>query len=228
MRRYVEHVLALLPFEPEVHAKLGGPACTYVGHPLIEDVAELRPNEEEARRRLGDRPVLLVVPGSRGARSHAACCRSSAKPFSACMRAEFHSKSSFPHCRIWRNGFAKPSPTGRCRPRIAIEPADKQAAFRLARAALVKSGTVTLELALAGVPMVAAYKVTLFEELVARATINVHSVILANLVIGENVVPEFLQRDCTPQKLADALVPLLGDSVERRTQLEGFARLDAV
>ena len=71
--------------------------------------------------------------------------------------------------------------------RIVTEQADKQAAFRVARAALAKSGTVTLELALSGVPMVAAYKVSAFDAFLIRRIINVPSVILANLVIGENV-----------------------------------------
>ena len=102
------------------------------------------------------------------------------------------------------------------RPRIVVDPRDKQAAFRVARAALAKSGTVTLELALAGVPMVTAYKVSLIEEVVARIAIQVPSAILPNLILEENVVPEFLQRDCTPQKLAAALVPLLSDSPQRR------------
>ena len=66
MRRYVDHVLALLPFEPEAHRRLGGPPCTYVGHPLAEVVATLRPDAEEAARRAAAPPVLLVLPGSRG------------------------------------------------------------------------------------------------------------------------------------------------------------------
>ena len=114
------------------------------------------------------------------------------------------------------------------RPRVVVDPAEKWAAFRIARAALAKSGTVTLELAVSGVPMVTAYKVSLFDEIVARIAIKVPSVILANLVIGENVVPELLQRDCTPESLADALAPLLADSPERRRQLEAFARLDTI
>ena len=65
MRAYVDHVLALLPFEPEVHERLGGPPCSYVGHPLIEELSELRPNADEAERRQAEPPVLLVLPGSR-------------------------------------------------------------------------------------------------------------------------------------------------------------------
>ncbi len=116
------------------------------------------------------------------------------------------------------------------KPRIVVEPAEKWSAFRTARAALAASGTVTLELALAGVPTVAAYRVSLIEELVARLMRlpDISTIILANLVIGENVVPEFLQRDCTPEKLAAALVPLVSDSVERRRQIEAFGRLDTI
>ena len=65
MRAYVDHVLALLPFEPAALRRLDGPACTFVGHPLSERAAQLRPNAEEARRRLADPPLLLVLPGSR-------------------------------------------------------------------------------------------------------------------------------------------------------------------
>src|SRR4029077_3006004 len=66
MKSYVDHVLALLPFEPKVMRELGGPPCTYVGHPLIEQLDDLRPDAEEARRRRSDPPLLLVLPGSRG------------------------------------------------------------------------------------------------------------------------------------------------------------------
>src|SRR5205823_5961985 len=65
MLGYVDHVLGLLPFEPEEYRKLGGPPCSYVGHPLIEQLPSLRPNAEEQKRRDGEPPVLLVLPGSR-------------------------------------------------------------------------------------------------------------------------------------------------------------------
>ena len=114
---------------------------------------------------------------------------------------------TLPHLAVWR---ARGVAGWAVKPRIVVEPAEKWAAFRSARAALAASGTVTLELALAGVPTVAAYRVSLIEEIIAAArpaTSELPSVILANLVIGENVVPELLQRDCTPERLADALVP---------------------
>ncbi len=65
MRRYVDHVLGLLPFEPEIYRRLHGPPCSYVGHPLIEQIGLLRPGSDEQKRRDQAPPVLLVLPGSR-------------------------------------------------------------------------------------------------------------------------------------------------------------------
>jgi lipid-A-disaccharide synthase len=113
-------------------------------------------------------------------------------------------------------------------PRIVVGEQEKRAAFRIAAAALAKSGTVTLELALARVPMVTAYSTGALEAWIVRRTITVTSVILANLVIGENVVPEFLQENCTADQLASALAEVLSDSPMRRRQIEAFARLDGI
>ena len=113
-------------------------------------------------------------------------------------------------------------------PKIVLGEQEKRAAFRIAHAALAKSGTVTLELALAGVPMVTAYRTGAVEAWIMLKAINVKSVILANLVVGENVVPEFLQQDCTPEKLSRALRDVLADSPLRKRQLEAFAGIDKI
>jgi lipid-A-disaccharide synthase len=110
--------------------------------------------------------------------------------------------------------------------RIITGEAAKLAAFRRARAALAASGTVSLELALAGVPMVIAYKVSKLEEQL-KYVIRASSIVLPNLVLGENVVPEFLQADAGPARLATALAPLLEDGPARAAQLAGLARVDA-
>ncbi len=227
MRAYVDHVLALLPFEPAALQRLGGPPCTYVGHPLIEQVGRLRPNEAEAGRRLADPPLLLVLPGSRSGEIHRLAPVFGAAVGKVVARVDEPdivipavprlADAVRAAVRSW------PAPV-----RVVTDPADKYAAYRAARAALVKSGTSTLELALAGVPMVAAYKVSWIEELVARRMITLPTVILANLVLGEQLVPEFLQRDCTAENLAAALLPLMGDTPERRRQIAAFAKLDGI
>ena len=230
MRGYVDCVLAILPFEPAAHVRLGGPPCIYVGHPLIERVAELRPDADEAQRRRAEPPLVLVLPGSRSGEIRRligifgeAIARMAARvgPIEVVLPTMPHLAS-----RV-REAVAGWAVT----PRIVVEPAAKWAAFRTARAALAASGTVTLELALAGVPTVAAYWLPLFEELALRIMGfqgTLHSVILANLVLGENDIPEFLQRNCTPERLADALVPLLSDTPQRRRQVEAFGRLDGI
>lgn len=226
MRPYVDRVLALLPFEPAAMQRLGGPPTTYVGHPLGEQAARLRPSAEEARRRAAEPALLLVLPGSRAAeiRRVAGIFGDAIGIMSRNMRLDVVVPAVPRLADMVRAAVASwPVPA-----RVVTDAVEKEAAFRNARAALTKSGTSTLELAVAGIPMVAAYKVPLIEEAIARLLITVPSVILANLVLEARVVPEFLQRDCTPERLAAALTPLLRDTPERQRQLEAFARLDAL
>jgi lipid-A-disaccharide synthase len=227
MRAYVNHVLALLPFEPAAMQRLQGPPTSFVGHPLGEQVALLRPNAEETRRRLSSPPLLLVLPGSRAGeikRMAAVFGETVARvadqvgPLEVVVPAVPRLAETV---RAAVAGWRVPA-------RVVTEPSEKHAAFRAARAALTKSGTSTLELAVAGVPMAAAYKVPFIEEMIARLLITAPSAILANLVLGENVVPEFLQRDCTAEKLCSALLPLLADTAQRRHQIDAFARLDGL
>lgn len=227
MRRYVDHVLALLPFEPQALQELGGPPSTYVGHPLIERLGELRPSGPEAQRRLSDPPIVLALPGSRGSElRRLSAIFGQALDTLAAGRAPF--EIVIPTLPPLKDQVTAAIADWPLNPRIVVDPADRLAAFRTARAALTKSGTVTLELALAGIPMVAAYKVSRFDESVMRLVLRLPSAILVNLILGENVVPEYLQRVCTPPNLAAALAPLLTDTPERRRQLAAFARLDAV
>jgi lipid-A-disaccharide synthase len=231
MRAYVDHVLAILPFEPQVYARLGGPPCTYVGHPLGEQVAELRPSEADARRRFTDPPLVLVLPGSRSSEA-----RRLIAPFAGAMRLAQERYGALelvmPTVPALHARLREATADWPVRPRIVVEPGEKRAAFREARAALAASGTVTLELALAGVPTVGAYRIGAIEMALARAVVRlqtvVDSVILANLVLGEKIIPEFLQGDCTAPALANALVPLLADTPERRRQVDAFARLDEI
>ncbi len=227
MRTYIDLVLALLPFEPKVMGELGGPPCSYVGHPLIEQLDELRPNELEKRLRMAGPPLLLVMPGSRSGE-----IRRLAPVFGAAVgrvAKQFGDiEAVVPAVPRLADMVRTAVASWRVPTRVMTDAGEKNEAFRTARAALTKSGTSTLELALAGVPMVAAYKVSVIEELAARLLVNVPSAILANLTLGENVVPEYIQRDCTAVRLASAVLPLLADTPERRRQIDAFARLDAI
>jgi lipid-A-disaccharide synthase len=225
MRRYVNHLLALLPFEPQVHAELGGPPCSYVGHPLVQQVATLRPNAEERVRRDSEPPVLLILPGSRRGeiRHHMTVLGETL----AQLRAQGVSfEPVIPTLPHLADLVREKSTNWPVAPRVAIGDAERLSATRIARAALTKSGTSTLELALAGVPMAAFYRVSRWEAAIARRVIRVPTVILANLVIGDNIVPEFLQEDCTAAQLAPVVAELLQSGPARQRQLDAFAKLD--
>ncbi|THD46175.1 MAG: lipid-A-disaccharide synthase [Bradyrhizobium sp.] len=226
MRAYVDCVLALLPFEPAAHARLGGPPCVYVGHPLIERIGELRPDEAEARRRVADPPLVLVLPGSRRSvvarmtpdfGAAVAIAERIAGPFELILPTLPHVEADV---RALAAQWAHP-------PRIVVGEAEKFAGFRGARAALAASGTVTLELALAGVPMVGAYKVSSLEAQLRHIVTLPFSILLPNLVLGERAIPEFLQGDCTPDALGAALADLIRDGPVRERQLAALADLDA-
>jgi lipid-A-disaccharide synthase len=227
MRRYVDHVLALLPFEPQAHQQLGGPPCTYVGHPLTEIASDLRPNASERARRSATPPVLLVLPGSRSSEiaRHLDLLGAAVQLVDArCGPLELVLPTVPSVLDKVKEGTAQWA----IQPRIVIETGDKWRAFRGARAALAVSGTVTLELALAGVPSVVVYRVSLLEEVIGRMLLRGSTIVLANLVLGQNAMPELLQRAATAERLAAAVTPLLGATPERARQVDAFARLDSI
>jgi len=225
MSAYVDQILAILPFEPAVHRDLGGPPCTFVGHPLLERLDELRPEPGE-RIPLGEArtPVLLILPGSR--RSE---IRRLMAPFGetlALVRDRFGPVEAILPAvpslaeEIYERVADWPVP-----PRIVVGEKAKLAAFHRAHAALAASGTVTLELALSGVPTVVAYRVDPLVKPV-KPLIRVKSIVLANLIVEANVVPEFIDRESSPERLCGALMPLLEESRERARQLNAFARIE--
>jgi lipid-A-disaccharide synthase len=223
MRSYVDCVLALLPFEPDAYRRLNGPRCVYVGHPLIERLGELRPNAGEARTASAP-PLIVVLPGSRRSEvtrlmgdfgGALAALRQSVGPFSLVL-------PTLPHIEREVRALAARWPEP---PTITLGEEAKYAAFRAAHASLAASGTATLELALAGVPMVGAYKVSLVEEQL-KYLIKVPSILLPNLILGERAIPEKLQKECAPATLSAALMEIVRDGPARSRQLEALKRLD--
>ncbi len=228
MRAYVDHVLALLPFEPDAHARLGGPPCTYVGHPLIERmgwIAALDTGPLAKRLALAaDTELVVVLPGSRASEvarlmqpfgEALAKLRDEGRRFEVVIPVVEAQRNLIERCLT---GWPK-------KPLLVTGEEDKFRAFKLARAALAASGTVTLELALAGTPMVVAYKVGAPTAAIVRGLITAPSVVLTNLVLDERAVPELLQEDCTPGNIASALALLLDEGTARSRQLAALARV---
>jgi lipid-A-disaccharide synthase len=223
MRTYIDHVLALLPFEPAAYRRLHGPDCTYVGHPLVDAIAALPPNSEEQRRGDSAAPILLVMPGSRDSEiKRLMPLFGSAVALLNGVGAIEVIVPTLPHLESLVRSEAQKWPA---KPRIVTDMAEKYAAMRHARAALVASGTATLELALIGVPMVVAYRVSLIEEVVARLMLRVKNIALPNLIVGRSIVPECLQRGCTAKSLSEALMPVLAGGTQREAQITGLAEV---
>lgn len=225
MAEYLDHVLALLPFEPEFYADKGGPACTFVGHPVLQRVQTGGGAAFRARHNIpAEAPVLALLPGSRPNEvkrlidifletAHRLRAR---LPGLVVVLPTVPNVARLVHGRI----------AGASLPLIVVEDeAEKFAAFDAADAALAASGTVSLELGLARVPTVIGYRIDWLTAAIVRGLLNVSSIVLANLVLGRNVVPEFLQGRCTPGNLADALEPLMTDTAQRRETLAALAEI---
>ncbi len=230
MRRYVDHVLALWPFEPEVHERLGGPACSFVGHPLIERhpwIVALDPQPLAARLGLApDTPLIVVLPGSRTSEV-SRLMRPFGETLGELERRGHRFETIIPVVPWVRAIVERELPRWPVRPHLIEGEEDKLRAFKLATVALAASGTVTLELALVGTPTVVAYKVDRLVGSIVKRLIRAPSVVLPNLVLGEAVFPEFIQEACTPANLAEALAPLVADGPERARQVAALARMPA-
>ena len=214
LSRDAESIALILPFEAAHYPKRSdgrGARIEFVGHPLLED--DSRPDPAGLAAQLGIAPgtvVLALLPGSRHQelRHHAQLYRESAHELQsripglavvvgrvASLSASAYEGLPFPHAH------------------------DTASLMALATAGLVKSGTCTLEAALAGMPFAVAYVAHPATFALARRLVRVPHLALANLVAGRRVVPEFLQREATPEALADALEPLLDPSSAVRGQM---------
>jgi lipid-A-disaccharide synthase len=223
--RRVNHIMALLPFEASFFAKYDIPS-TYVGHPAIETGVD-RGDGPAFRARHGlpaDATVLCVLPGSRNGEVR--------RLIPVYGEALLALKAAYPDLRIVIPVAHAAAETVRAMTQawpfqvVFAEMQERFDAFAASDAALAKSGTVTLELALAKVPMVVAYKVSAATAfLVRRMGVSVDHASLVNLLAGRLVVPEFIQEECTAPKLAKAVAEILGSEDVRERQLQGFGEV---
>lgn len=223
LKKRVDHIMALLPFEVPFFAQYGIP-CTYVGHPAIDAGVE-RGDGPAFRARHGlspDAPVLCVLPGSRAGE-----VRRMLPVFGDALMLL---KKKYPDLRIVIPVVDSATEIVRDITRdwplpvvLVSDMAERFDAFAAANAALAKSGTVTLELALAGVPMVVAYRVSAATAfLVRRMGVSVEHASLVNLLAGRQAVPECLQEDCTGPKIAEAVIDILSSKQVRESQRKAF------
>lgn len=221
--RLVDHVMCLLPFEPPYFER-AGVAATFVGHSILESGAD-QGDGKAFRERHGigaDEKVLLALPGSRMSEISrlidifgetirrttdiAGACRV-VIPTLPGIAGEIRLRTS-----DWDNTL------------IVDDTSQKYDAFAAADAALAASGTVSLELAMAGVPSLIAYRLSPLTAFIARRLIRVKYASIINLILDKPAIPEFLQENCTPEALTPALANLIRSGGAARQQSDDIAR----
>lgn len=213
MAKVVDHVLALLPFEPPL-MQAAGMSCDFVGHPVVSETRAAESEVANLRAIHGlDQPWLLALPGSRrGEVSRIApvigetLARLPAMPV------------ILPTVRGVADLVADLSKDWPVKPLILTDGAEKRAAFAGARAALAASGTVSLELAANRVPMVIGYDMNWLTRWLIGRMLKVDTVTLVNLVSETREVPEFLGPRCRPDLIAPALAGIIADGPVRQAQ----------
>jgi lipid-A-disaccharide synthase len=223
--KYLTHLLTLLPFEPAYFEKEGLP-CSFVGHPAIEGLAG-KGDAAAFRARHGlapGHPVLIMLPGSRAGEIDRLLpvfvealtrLKRGRQPFTVAVPVPDYLRD-----RV----SAGMSGTG-LETILLTGDAEKFDAFAAAGLALAKSGTVTLELALSGVPAVIAYRVHPVSHFIARRLAVGKYVGLPNVILDRPLMPELLQNDCTPGRLATEMSRLLDDPAARQVQLAGCRKI---
>ncbi len=228
MRAYIDEVLGLLPFEPQAYRDLRGPPCTYVGHPLIEALDRLRghaPPKREAGPNIESKTVL-ILPGSRRSEvtrlmpifREAVESLAAADPGLRFVIGAADDLTALVSALTAEWDIATEVVTGRDA---------REAAMRKARVAIAASGTVTLELALARVPMVVCYRLDWIAARF-RFLVRLHSVVLPNLIDGGNDIPELIHSDCTVENIVKTAQPLIAGGAERDRQMTAFDRVAEV
>ena len=212
----VTKAAVILPFE-EALLRQHGVDATFVGHPLLDRARDL-PSREEARRALGlesDRPVLALFPGSRA--------QEIARHLDLFVATGREMRRRRPDLQVIVSGAPSVELTASRCPFPIIRGASFPV-LRAADAAMCKSGTTTLEAAVAGCPLVVAYRTSGWTYAIARRVVRIRHIGLVNVVAGREVAREFVQDALQPTDVADTLMPLLDhDSPERARALAGLA-----
>lgn len=227
MKPYVDHILCILPFEPAELQRLGGPSGTFVGHRLTADAGVLAAAAAQAAARdlSHDREkTLLLLPGSR--RGEVSRLVGPFGETISALRARGHRlRLVLPTVPHVADRVASAVSGWEQKPEIVSDAAGKWRAFGEADAALIASGTVSLELALAGVPLVSCYKLDFFARAVLQRLISVWSALLPNLIADRPVAPEFYDEFVRPDVMARVVEQLFADTALRRWQKDGFAEV---
>ncbi len=223
MTAYVDHVLAVLPFEPKLMKKLGGPATTYIGHPLTLELADIRRKNNSAP---GVPPNLLVLPGSRKGEV-VRLLPIINKTLTIMQERGFKFDAVLPAVEHLAETIEQQIANWPIKPKLVIGNKAKKEAFAKADFALACSGTVMLELGFYAIPTVSIYKLDRLGFIV-RYMVKAWTACLPNLITDKIVIPELFEEYANPQILARLLEELGQKGPKRDAQLLGFKQMRAI
>lgn len=212
IQQVIDHMAVILPFEEELYRK-GGVKCTFVGHPLL-DVAEMSLTREEARKKLGCQetrfPTITLLPGSRE-KEVKRLLPIMLKASTILKKWYGEAKFILPYAETLNFSLIEEilSEHGT---KVTVVPGSMiYQALAISDFAIVASGTATLDTALMGVPMCIVYRLSMLTYLTGRLFVRVKNIGLVNIVTGRTLVPELIQMDCTPERIANTVKTILDD-----------------
>ncbi len=217
MSKFYDHLMVLLPFEPE-YFNYDNMKCTFVGHPVTEELPDKLGINFRDKQNISKKTILGVFPGSRKAEvlRMLPVFEKTVKQLSVKFPELEIIITTIPHL----SSLVRSMTSSWNSNVILVDSfSERKGAQKACDVALAASGTITTELAAAKVPVIVGYKVAPITAFIARRLLKVSYVSLLNIATGRRVLPEFLQQECNPRRLSDAITELLVDKTRREHQI---------
>jgi len=225
MKKYVTHILSIYPFEPAIYRELDGPPSLYVGNSLFDSVLEKKTLKSSNN---SETKIILFMPGSRTSEIDK-LLEPSIQSFKYMASSGQKFKIKILTFEKYKTKIEESFSEYNLDIDVVIDEQEKIKCFYSADVALVASGSATLELSAAKLPMVVIYKLNILNSFFAfLLNLNKHFVSLPNLILKKNLVPELVQKDCNARNISNNILELLNNETKRRYQMDGFNEIHKI
>ena len=225
MKKYISYVLSIYPFEPEIYRELNGPPSLYVGNTLFDNILNKK-NLKGCNN--SENKIILFMPGSRASEIDK-LLEPSIESFNYLVSSGQNFKIKIPTFEKYKAKIEKSFSKYNLDIDVVIDEQEKIKCFYSADVALVASGSATLQLSAAKLPMVVIYKLNILNAIFAfLLNLNKHFISLPNLILKKNLVPELIQKDCNARNISKNILELLNNETKRKHQMDGFNEIHKI
>lgn len=225
MKKYISYVLSIYPFEPEIYRELNGPPSLYVGNTLFDNILNKK-NLKGCNN--SENKIILFMPGSRASEIDK-LLEPSIESFNYLVSSGQNFKIKIPTFEKYKAKIEKSFSKYNLDIDVVIDEQEKIKCFYSADVALVASGSATLQLSAAKLPMVVIYKLNILNAIFAfLLNLNKHFISLPNLILKKNLVPELIQKDCNARNISKNILELLNNETKRKHQMHGFNEIHKI